>query len=55
MQKHKKVKSFITKFLKREMPSTKDRGKSIPEPTKLKGRGPLTIKEIETAVNTRRD
>jgi hypothetical protein len=63
VQEHKKLKDAIAEYLDRGMKGsgtpakTKSNGKHIefPKVAKLVGRGPLTIDEIEAAINWGRE
>ena len=56
VREHKKLKDIIAEYLERGLSEQRvKRTKDFPKPVKLKGRGPLTIDEIEAAINWGRD
>lgn len=56
VQEHKKLKDAIAEYLDRGMKAPKKIDvKNFPKPVKLRGRGPLTIEEIEAAINWGRE
>ena len=54
VHERKKLKDAIAEFIRKGMAVSKGRPPKIPKPIKLRG-GPLTIAEIEAAINWGRD
>ncbi len=56
VREHKKLKDAVAEYLDRGMKTPpKIDAKNFPKPIKLIGRGPLTIEEIEAAINWGRE
>jgi plasmid stability protein len=54
VHEHKKLKDTIAELLKKGIAASRTGHPKIPKPVKLRG-GPLTIEEIEAAINWGRD
>jgi len=54
VHEHKKLKDTIAELIRKGMAVSSARRPKIPKPVKLRG-GPLTIDEIEAAINWGRD
>ena len=54
VHEHKKLKDTIAELLRKGITASRTRRPKIPKPVKLRG-GPLTIEEIEAAINWGRD
>jgi plasmid stability protein len=54
VHEHKKLKDTIAELIRKGMAAGNTKRKKIPKPVKLRG-GPLTIDEIEAAINWGRD
>ena len=54
VHEHKKLKDTIAELIRKGMAAGSARRPRIPKPVKLRG-GPLTIEEIEAAINWGRD
>lgn len=54
VHEHKKLKDTIAELIQKGIAAGKTNRKKIPKPVKLRG-GPLTIDEIEAAINWGRD
>ena len=54
-QQNKKLKDIVAEIMERGLSQMKPRRMVVPKPAKLKGRGPLTIDEIEAAINWGRE
>jgi plasmid stability protein len=54
VHEHKKLKDTIAELIRKGMAAGNTNRKKIPKPVKLRG-GPLTIDEIEAAINWGRD
>lgn len=54
VHEHKKLKDTIAELIRKGIAAGNTKRKKIPKPVKLRG-GPLTIDEIEAAINWGRD
>ena len=51
VHEHKKLKDIVAELVERGMEAKSPKPGKAPQPVKLRGRGPLTIDEIEAAIN----
>jgi len=55
VHEHKKLKEIVAELIEQGLRREASAPRPLPKPVKLKGRGPLTIEDIEAAINWGRD